>query len=208
MAVAVGRQAGQTNQGKYSIGVGYLAGFTNQATLAVSIGSGSGYNGQGESAVCVGNDSAHFSQGISAVAVGQEAAYTTQGARAVAVGKWAGKTNQGQDSVAVGYVAGETGQHANSIVLNASGTSLNTTAASQFIVKPVRNVDTPTALMGYNTSTGEVSISSTLFSRDASGTPEGRITANKGDLFINSGTGQTLFVKTTSGGNTGWVGIA
>lgn len=38
-----------------------------------------------------------------------------------------------------------------------------------------------------------------------SGSPEGVVLGNKGDLYLNTGAGATLWVKETSGENTGWV---
>lgn len=37
------------------------------------------------------------------------------------------------------------------------------------------------------------------------GSPEGVVEGNKGDLYLNSGAGATLWVKETTGGKTGWV---
>lgn len=37
------------------------------------------------------------------------------------------------------------------------------------------------------------------------GSPEGVVVGDKGDLYLNRGVGDTLWVKETNGGNTGWV---
>lgn len=41
--------------------------------------------------------------------------------------------------------------------------------------------------------------------RKGDGSPEGVVDGNKGDLYLNTGVGATLWVKETTGGNTGWV---
>ena len=73
----------------------------------------------------------------------------------IAIGENAGATSQGAKAVAIGYFAGDTNQHANSIVINASGTALQTTQASSLVIKPIRNV-TMTTILGYDATSGEV----------------------------------------------------
>jgi hypothetical protein len=150
-AVAVGREAGQTSQGARAVAIGYQAGLTSQ----------------GDSAIAVGYLAGQTSQGGSAVAVGDQAGVTSQGDNAIAVGSAAGRYNQANYTVALGYFAGETNQHANSIVLNASGSALNTAQASSFYVKPVRGGDIAASALAY-TSAGEI-VEETGMNFDASG---------------------------------------
>jgi hypothetical protein len=78
--------------------------------------------------------------GNNGVAIGTNAGASTQGGGGVAVGLQAGQTSQGTYAVAVGTQAGQTSQHANSIVLNATGSPLNTLGISRSYVAPVRGV--------------------------------------------------------------------
>jgi hypothetical protein len=140
--IALGSNAGQTNQYDSTIAIGVLAGGGSQNIYAVAIGTTAGRTAQGESAV----------------AIGTNAAYTSQGNDAVAIGNVAGKTYQGISSIAIGKGAGKTDQPNYSIVLNASGTDMVMTgnAASAFYVNPVRNAVTSQSVY-YDTTTKEIS---------------------------------------------------
>jgi hypothetical protein len=166
-AVAVGREAGQTSQGDFAVAVGYVAGLTSQGGAAVAIALQAGKSNQGNASVAVGLRAGEFNQAAESVAIGKDAGNTSQGTNATAVGVQAGKTSQGSLSVAVGYRAGQTNQHANSIVLNASGTALNTAQASSFYVKPVRGGNFEASALAY-TSAGEI-VEETGMNFDASG---------------------------------------
>jgi hypothetical protein len=138
--VAIGDQAGQTNQADGGVGVGGGAGANNQGGSAVAIGYVAGYN----------------NQGASSIAIGPNAAQAGQGAQAVAVGFAAGQNGQGANAVAIGTFAGQSGQAANSIAINASGTSTPLNPANAgFYVDPIRNVSTATSLF-YDATTKEI----------------------------------------------------
>ena len=122
-----------------TIAIGQLAGNTNQATTALAIGGGSGMTNQSTGTVAIGYAAARVNQGVDAVAIGQSA----------------GDQDQGASAVAIGGKAGLTSQAANSIVLNATGSNLNNTVASSFVVKPVRNT-TMTTILGYDAASGEI----------------------------------------------------
>jgi hypothetical protein len=154
-ATAVGYLAGQTSQGTYATALGHKAGCNNQGVNAVAVGNSAGQTSQGGSAVAVGYLAGATSQGSQAVAVGYLAGQTSQGANATAIGRDAGRFNQGSNALALGYAAGYTSQHANSIVLNASGSALDTAQASSFYVKPVRGGNFAASALAY-TSAGEV----------------------------------------------------
>ena len=113
-----------------------------------------------ESAIALGNGAGYTNQDIQTVAIGNNAGAIDQGQRAVAVGSLAGSNNQGDYAVAIGNWAGGTNQPANSIVINASGSALNGSAAG-FFVDPVRSNSTGSPLI-YNTTTKELSYSSVL----------------------------------------------
>ena len=136
-SVAIGDQAGQTNQGSSTVGVGGGAGATNQGGGSVAVGYVAGYNNQGNASVAIGSNAAQSGQGNGAVAVGFAA----------------GQNNQGANSVAVGSFAGQ-GQAANSIALNATGAPLNPQSTG-FYVAPVRNASESNSLF-YNTTTKEI----------------------------------------------------
>jgi len=160
-SIALGSTAGQTNQGINNIAIGSAAGQTDQGISAVAIGGQAGQTNQGVSSVAIGTQAGATNQGVSAVAVGTLAATTGQGLGAVAVGVSAGQTNQGTNAVALGYLAGNTNQPAGSIVINASGSILNGSAAGLF-VDPVRSLTNPATVLGYNSSTKEISYSSLI----------------------------------------------
>ena len=121
-AVAIGKDAGETNQGAEAIGIGKDAGKTDQKAYAVSIGLWSGSINQGQAAVAIGTSSGNVNQGIRAVAIGQGAGAAGvgsvgQGANAVAVGLDAGNFGQGGASVGIGPYAGFNSQQHNSVAI-------------------------------------------------------------------------------------------
>ena len=182
--LAIGTEAGKTSQGQYAVAVGYRAGKATQGSSAVAVGDQAGKTTQGTQAVAVGYLAGQISQGINtvavgkgagktsqvdyAVAVGWEAGKTSQGGSAVAIGNQAGETTQGTQAVAVGYKAGNTSQHDNSIVLNASGSALNTAGASRTYIKPLQAGVVAGNMMAYDSTSGEV-INYTGVSVNASG---------------------------------------
>jgi len=145
--IALGENAGQTNQGNYSVAIGVDAGSTTQGTIAVAIGAVAGNTSQGASAVAVGNGAGSTGQGVSAVAIGTNAGYTGQGTNAVAIGSGAGSANQA----------------ANTIILNASGSAVYGVSAQtdSFYVAPIRTTANGTPLM-YNSTTKEITYSNVL----------------------------------------------
>lgn len=145
-----------SNNASTNIGIGLNAGLATQGQYATAIGSGSGQTSQALGAIAIGSNSGQQSQGQASIAIGQDSGNDTQGFNSIAIGKNAANYQQGTNSIAIGASAGLNNQHANSIALNASGAPLNTTAASQFVVKPIRNFAGPQALT-YDPTSGEVS---------------------------------------------------
>ena len=92
------------------------------------------------------------------VAVGGGAGETSQGTQSVAIGGEAGQTNQGINCVAIGKLAGTTNQHNSTIVLNGTGSALNTGGTDRFVVKPVRDFGAEVGFVAlyYNATTGEI----------------------------------------------------
>ena len=124
----------------------------------VALGKKAGRNSQGNNAVACGIQAGEASQGTNAVACGNQAGQTSQGNNAVACGFQAGEASQGTNAIACGYLAGQTNQHANSIVINGTGSALNTLGTSRFIVKPIRDFGVEDGFLAlfYNPTTGEL----------------------------------------------------
>ena len=97
-SVALGNGAGQSS-GLYSVAIGYDAGQTNQESQAVAVGNSAGRERQGLKATALGRYAGSTDQGVSAVAIGSNAGQITQGDGSVAIGNEAGKTNQAANSI-------------------------------------------------------------------------------------------------------------
>ena len=108
---------------------------------------------------------ARFVSGIG-VALGYGAGYNSQRTRAIAIGELAGKCNQGTGAIAIGFQAGILNQHSNTIILNASGSSLDSITINSFYVNPIRGTGSTAGLypLYYNTGTHEI-----LYYNDGSG---------------------------------------
>ena len=227
--IALGTQAGETNQGSAAVAIGTYSGVLNQGAGAIAVGFSSGGTGQGNAAVAVGYVAGNTSQGSGSVAVGFGAGQTNQANSAVAVGYGAGGTGQGLTAVAVGFSAGSTGQGAsavalgnyagttnqpaNSIIINASGTALEGSAAG-FYVNPIRSASTANAPLMYNSTTKELFYNtvlefagSTISTNDSSGinvdvqtTFKTNITVD-GDLQLN---GDNIIYGSGTAGNHGY----
>jgi hypothetical protein len=146
----------------YTVAVGAFAGEIRQNTNAIAIGYIAANEDQGDHAIAVGVNSGGQRQGSYGAAFGVEAAYRDQGVRALALGYQAGAFSQGVESVAIGKGAGHTNQHANSLILNASGTNLNSDGANRFYVDPIRSATTTGNILQYNTTTKEIIYSNTI----------------------------------------------
>ena len=154
-AIAIGTNSGYTNQGYKAIAIGYNSAFTGQKERAIAIGSQAGMANQGNFAVALGVDCGRFDSGDNAIAIGFTSGRNSQGTNAIAIGYQAGRNSQGTNCIAIGNLAGQTMQHANSIILNASGSVLNSGTQSAFYVNPIRS-DTVTGVVSYNPLTKEV----------------------------------------------------
>ena len=132
-AVAVGYQAAQCAQGTQAIAIGANAGaLSGQGSQAIAIGALSGYNNQGSSAIAIGYSAGQNNQGAGAVAVGTQAGGSQQ-TGAVAVGNYAGGV-AGSYSVSLGYGAGASAVATQSIIVNSSGSFLNTSGANTIVL--------------------------------------------------------------------------
>jgi len=180
-SVAIGGNAGYTNQGSGAVAVGGFAGCVSQGDASVAIGSGAGQETQSSNAVSIGRAAGETDQGVESVAVGFGSGRSSQGTNSVAVGARAGWYGQGNGSTAIGYCAGYTSQGsnavaigsfaagndgysstqpANSIVINATGSYLNATTNGGLYVKPIRRTNSSVGLLPlyYNTNTGEIMV--------------------------------------------------
>jgi hypothetical protein len=143
--------------GNNAVSIGSNAGAITQGQSCVAVGSAAGASSQGTSAVAVGYASGNSGQGTSAVAIGTNAGKTSQGNSGIAIGNGAGNASQGANTIAIGQFAGITNQHTSSIILNATGSQLNSANTSSFYVKPVRQViDASMPRLSYNATTGEI----------------------------------------------------
>lgn len=175
------------------IALGANAGETNQGNSTVAVGVNAGMISQGFGGVAVGDDAGQISQGIAAVAVGIQAGATSQGYGGVAIGASAGLASQGLHAVAIGAGAGVTNQGANSIVINATGSALDNTVASSLVIAPIRSLATTHAPLFYNSTTKEVAYStvleftaSTISTNDSSGIVIDVLTTFNTDVVVEN----------------------
>jgi hypothetical protein len=110
------------------------------------------------------------------------------GIGAVAIGNLAGDSKQGSNAIALGRYAGRNDQASNSIVINATGSDLDNTTSSSFVVKPIRNV-TGSNILTYNSTSGEITHTTSI-------NTSGIITASS---FVGDGSGLTGIVATGTG---------
>ena len=160
----LGYQAGLTSQGASSVAIGNNAGTTTQGASSVTIGNNAGTTTQGADSVAIGNAAGNLGQGTRSIAIGSSAGANSQSANAIAIGYAAGGLSQGNYAVAIGYDAGSSNQPANTIILNASGSGVNGVASqtNSFYVAPIRNAAGVSGVLQYDSTTKEVSYSSTI----------------------------------------------
>lgn len=204
-ATAVGPGAGTLNQGDYAVALGWGAGGGSQGQQAVAIGAQTAQDSQGLGAVAVGSAAGQYSQGIGTVAVGGYAGQSSQSNVAVAIGLSAGASNQGFRSIAIGHEAGLSNQAGNSIVITANG-QLNSTTTG-FFVDPVRNTSSGNVLY-YNPVTKEItySVSSgsgTTYTANTAPPTTGNIA---GDMWYNT-LNDTLYEYLNDGTTSYWVDV-
>jgi len=146
-AVAIGSQAGSTGQYNYSIAIGKSAGQTGQGGVfgnSIAIGKNAGSNNQGQDAICIGaytnvTDPTLGGQDLRAIAIGTDA------------------------------IDEATVQVASSIVLNGSGSAIDTNQTGTIgatvgglYVEPIKSTATLfTTVLGYDTTTKQVVYSTT-----------------------------------------------
>ena len=157
-SVAVGRVAGQSDQGQQAVAIGYQAGRTKQSINAIAIGQNAGSRTQGEGSIGIGYQSGNWVQQSFSTAIGYNSGFTNQGSYAIAIGYNAGQNTQGAYAIAIGNLAGQTNQPASSIVINASSLAITVTTQAGFYAQPVRKASLGTNyyLMMYDSTKSEI----------------------------------------------------
>jgi hypothetical protein len=158
-AIAIGAQAGQQVQGSDSIAIGAFAGYSNQLLASVAIGPMAGNDHQGINAIAIGDNAGWSSQQDNAIAIGTDSGHMNQGQYSIAIGSESGSLDQGDFSIAIGYQAGLNNQSSNSIILNATGTELDTDISGLFVA-PIRGGITGPQVLYYEPETKEITYSS------------------------------------------------
>jgi len=116
-AVAIGYSAGQSQQGTHAVAIGFSAGSVLQSSYAVAIGYEAGFTGQGEYCVAVGRSAGIINQKKASIGIGKNAGRDNQGEYSVAIGFQAGQQLQAVHSVAVGSLAGYQNQSSNVVAI-------------------------------------------------------------------------------------------
>lgn len=145
--VYLGSSPGKTGSG--SINIGSLAGLFSSTAERIAMGTTAGYD----------------SQATNCIAIGRGAGNNGQLESAIAIGYGAGRSVQGRNSIAIGLEAGYTNQHASTIIINGTGSTLNSAVAAATYVAPIRQVPTaesdPRQLM-YKLDTKEIIYNQTI----------------------------------------------
>ena len=81
--IAIGEDAGQTNQQFHSVAIGFQAGNTTQGVDAIAIGTQSGNGLQGTDAIAIGKGAGSVSQGANSICIGEEAGLNNQPANSI-----------------------------------------------------------------------------------------------------------------------------
>jgi len=151
-SIFIGNRAGENasdSSHSQNIAIGREAGYTNQNTNCIAMGYQSGYLNQDDKSTAIGRRSGASFMRIGAVALGDEAGETYLGLSSIAIGQYADK---GTGRTAASVVT-------NTIVLNATGAEVNNAGASTCVIAPIRSETSApggTLLMGYNPANKEV----------------------------------------------------
>ncbi len=106
----------------------------------VCIGYNSGENNQNAHSIALGYQSGQDYQNTYSIAMGYQAGQSKQDYNSVAIGKEAGRFSQNAHSVAIGNSAGKSYQHENTIIINATGSELNSSNVSNTYIKPIHSL--------------------------------------------------------------------
>ena len=193
-ASAFGGQAGQTSQGAYSVALGYVAGQLNQGTLSVAVGNNAAQSGQGSQSVAIGYVAGQTNQGANSVAIGTN---SHTAANAVAIGGYA--ISSYANSTAIGYKATTTA--ANTIQLGGDGVVSGSTAITNVKTTGTLTAGTVTYPNAHNSTAGQ------LLSINATGTAAWTTPASSGGgtHAIGEVYGGGIVVFTWDGGTHGLI---
>ena len=116
-AIAIGSSAGQTSQQEFAIAIGHFAGNSDQSANAIAIGIKAGSEDQSGNAIAIGNQAGYVHQSANAIAIGRAAGDMRQSSNAIAIGYEAGSEDQSGNAIAIGTNAGKDSQGANAIAI-------------------------------------------------------------------------------------------
>ena len=119
-SVAIGANAGQINLSSGTVAIGFQAGQISSQNHCVAIGESAGNSNQLFRSVAIGFQAGMSNQFNECTAIGNGAGRLNQQNQAVAIGNGAGQTTQGSSSVAVGRVAGQNLQQGNCVAIGNS----------------------------------------------------------------------------------------
>jgi len=115
--IAIGSTAGQSNQEIGSISIGYQAGAIDQSGDSISIGNQAGKTRQDRVAIAIGTFAGTNNQKSGAIAIGDSCGYFNQGLKTIAIGSGSGRANQNEKAISIGYFSAYTDQSVNSIAV-------------------------------------------------------------------------------------------
>jgi hypothetical protein len=176
-----------SDSGENALAFGIGAGITQQSG-AIAIGDTAGLS-QGYQAIAIGTEAAGQGgfQSEGAIAIGTAAGGSEQGLYAIAIGSGAGQISQSILSIAIGQDAGRNSQTEKTIIINATGTVVDSIAgqSSSLYIAPIRRASGTEGVLQYNSSSREVTYSNTI---SGSINVSGSITASSftGSLFGTS----------------------
>ena len=137
----------------------------------LAFGNNAGQTNQGTGAVALGIEAGRGTQGSGAIAIGFQVGFASQGQNAIAIGVNTSQTNQGSGAIAIGYLAGSQ-QASNSVVISALGTVVTGAVSNASYLAPLRNI-TQTTVIGYDTTTNELTYYPTPSGGSGSSVPTG-----------------------------------
>ena len=123
-----------------AVALGFNAGNSNQGFKAIALGDDAGRLDQGDFAIAIGHNAGQTGQKMDSIAIGFNAGGDSQGTGSIAIGPNAGSSNLGENSIAIGSLIEATGS--NTIVLNTNVFGLNTSGSSGFYVDPINQNST------------------------------------------------------------------
>jgi hypothetical protein len=133
--------------GSASVSIGQGCGATNLGTNSVAIGAACSVNSTADGSIAIGSSAGNISGAI-----------TITGDDNIAIGTESGTlaTASASSSIAIGNLAGSSATHNQSIIINASGVDLPSVGANTFNVKPIREVSTNTSPLKWDSTSGEI----------------------------------------------------